>query len=223
MIQGPCRRNAGASISGRDGEEARFALQATPEPSHDARSLAIADSKGSADARQAAESAQRRIDIAAEATLRHAEARPLQWTPFLRAGSVWAKRLSLESCKTPEGTALLNATRLGGVQANGISAVVTCSQAASCVFRCCSWHHLAPPNGPLSLPSEIPARRGMFISMGGASSFPGVLKEGWEYLHPAWWQEIEFAQGHGFQRVISGACLTYNWYTCCGPQHRCHV
>jgi hypothetical protein len=60
----------------------RFAPQATPEPSHDARSLAIADSKGSADAKQAAESAQRRIDIAAEATLRLAEARRLALGPL---------------------------------------------------------------------------------------------------------------------------------------------
>ena len=50
-------------------------LQATPEPSQDARSLAIAESKGSADAKAAAESAQRRIDIAVEATKRLEEAR----------------------------------------------------------------------------------------------------------------------------------------------------
>ena len=49
--------------------------QGTPEPSQDARSLAIAESKGSADARQAAESAQRRIDIAVEATKRLEEVR----------------------------------------------------------------------------------------------------------------------------------------------------
>ena len=47
--------------------------QGTPKPSEEARSLAIAESKGSADARAAAESAQRRIDIAVEATKRLAE------------------------------------------------------------------------------------------------------------------------------------------------------
>ena len=50
-------------------------LQDTPQPSQDARTLAIAESKGSADARQAAESAQRRIDIAVEATKRLDEVR----------------------------------------------------------------------------------------------------------------------------------------------------
>lgn len=49
--------------------------QGTPKPSQDVRSIAIAESKGSADAKQAAESAQRRIDIAAEATKRLAEVR----------------------------------------------------------------------------------------------------------------------------------------------------
>ena len=50
-------------------------MQGTPEPSQDVRTITIAESKGSADAKQAAESAQRRIDIAAEATKRLAEVR----------------------------------------------------------------------------------------------------------------------------------------------------
>ena len=63
-------------------------MQGTPEPSENVRSLAIADSKGSADAKQAAESAQRRIDIAAEATLRLAEVR-LDCASFSRGNYVW--------------------------------------------------------------------------------------------------------------------------------------
>ena len=83
-------------------------LQSTPQPSQDARSLAIAESKGSADARQAAESAQRRIDIAVEATKRLEEVHTcrLTFVCFLVLLGICCKSLDVMAVCANDGLAV---------------------------------------------------------------------------------------------------------------------